>query len=139
MRRLLLVGAAVLAVSCATPATPTSFTTKQVGVATTVFAGTLAKGSTRFYSFDVFESGTVRVMLASLNPTPTTSAPNTTVLVGFGVPHGTGCGPITSSLLAPALVPQMTQNVLTGTYCISIADVGNLTKDTAFAIRFTHS
>jgi hypothetical protein len=137
--RILLLAAAVCAAACDEP--PNAPTTPTLTVLTPiaeVWAGTLAVGSTRFYSFTVAQAGTVTVTLASLTSAPGTASPETILELGFGVPAGTGCALHQLVTARPALIPQMTRSANQGIYCVQVRDPGSLTKDMGFAIRIVH-
>lgn len=102
---------------------------------TETFAGTLTAGGTSFYSFSVFQSGTVSVMFGSLTPTGTDVPLGVPMTIGFGVPKGTGCDVPSPAQLAPGLTYQLSNTFLPGTYCVNISDPGNLASPADFAIR----
>jgi len=128
---------AVLTIGCnnnpTEPSTPTpSFPSSEL------FAGTLSAGESTFYSFALAEAANVRVLLVSLTGSSGALVP-AAVGLGFGIPAGTGCPPTTSANAAPALASQISTSVAAGTYCVSIADIGNLTALTSFLIRMTQT
>jgi hypothetical protein len=133
------IGAMLIAIAAAgcggdTVTTPTSPTT---ATATTIlFAGTLQPKATRFYSYTVTAAGTVTAMLASLEQA---GAPKPNALeLGLGIPAGTGCAVDSPSSTTTALVPQITQEAVIGTYCVRIADTIGLPAPMNFTIRVIH-
>lgn len=137
--RLLLLAAAVSAAACDEPPNaPTTPTLTILTPITEVWAGTLAVGATRFYSFTVRQSGTVAVTLASVMSAPDTAAPETPLELGFGVPAGTGCALHQVVTARPALIPQLTRSAADGIYCVRVRDIGALSKDVGFAVRIVH-
>ncbi|MEO8678444.1 MAG: hypothetical protein ABI665_05320 [Vicinamibacterales bacterium] len=135
-RRLLSLIAVIGCAACSEPAsTPTS--PSEVTVGTQLFSGTLPVAGAKFYSYSVNTGGTVAAMLASLSP-GLGGSPSTRVELGIGIPAGTGCRLLTSSVVGPALVPQLQLSQTPGVYCVSIADTGSLVSPMAFAIRISH-
>jgi hypothetical protein len=112
-----------------TTATPTAPTTE-------IFTGSLSVQGTAFYSFGVSESGAVGITLVGL--TSGTNALSTVVLLGYGIPSGTGCGLSISTRTAPALAAQIRNVLPQGIYCVSVADVGNLADSVNFTVRIVH-
>jgi hypothetical protein len=111
--------------------TPTSFSE--------LFAGTLASRASSFYSFATAQTETVGVTLASITQTATGPALTTVMTLGLGTPSGTGCALTTSQTVGPALAAQISTSINAGTYCVSIADIGNLPASADFVIRITHT
>jgi hypothetical protein len=58
--------------------------------------------------------------------------------LGIGVPSGTGCALTQSITTTPALTAQLQHSSTPGVRCVSIFDIGNLTTQVNFAIRFVH-
>lgn len=99
------------------------------------FAGTLPVLGSRFYSFNVFQTGVVSLMFGSLTPTGTDTPLNIPVWIGYGIPKGTGCDVSDPVLIAPGLTYQVSNTFLPGTYCVNINDFGELPGAADFAIR----
>lgn len=129
--------AVLLAVACGDNASsPTSPTTTTA--VTELLIGSLSVGGSRFYSFTLSSAGTVSVMLASVT-SPITGSPVAKALeIGVGVPAGTGCATTTAQSAAAALTSQMIVSLQAGTFCVRVADTGELTSAVNFALRFTH-
>jgi hypothetical protein len=102
------------------------------------FAGTLAVGQSRFYSFSVTQAGSATFMLASVTLFGSGIAVSTPLGLGLGVPQGTSCAVSARVDVTPALVAQLTQSIEPGVYCVEVADIGRLTAAVNFAVRFTH-
>jgi hypothetical protein len=115
--------------------TPTDTTPLQT---TEVYLGTLNRGDSGFYSFNVINSGTAALTLASLSNPATGRVLDTTMELGFGVPAGEGCNATTTVNVSPGLSAQISSAVTTGIYCARIADIGNLGSATSFAVRIVH-
>ena len=115
---------------------PTVITAPQ----TALFEGTLAVGGFSFYSFNVESTGNTDVMLASVTTStaPGTSA-NVVLGMAIGSPLGTDCVITTSVVAAAALQSPLVSNLVAGTYCVRVYDVGNMTVPVNFAIRIVHT
>jgi hypothetical protein len=105
---------------------------------TEVYSGTLNRGESGFYSFNVVNAGTADITLASLTNTTTGRVIGPTMEVGVGVPAGEGCNTTTTMNVSPGLSAQISTTVTNGIYCTRIADIGNLGGATAFAVRIVH-
>lgn len=105
--------------------------------ATETFAGTLAVGGFRFYSFLVPLNGTVNVTLVSVEGTNV--VPTVMLGLAIGTPSGTGCA-TSSSVNAQAGVstPQITLTESPGRYCAVVHDIGNLTAPAIFTVTIDH-
>ncbi|HUF47382.1 MAG TPA: hypothetical protein VMM93_06155 [Vicinamibacterales bacterium] len=106
---------------------------------TETFSGTVAVGGSRFYSFVVLPAGTVSLMFGSLTPAGADTPMATQMAIGIGFPQGTGCTVSSSTLLSPGLTYQSTVSLGEGTYCVNIADAGNLSGPADFAIRIVQN
>jgi len=136
-RVVLVLGVALVALAgCSddstTPTTPTNFTT------TEVYAGTLNRGESGFYSFNVTNGGTAALTLASVSNAATGRVLDTSMELGLGIPAGEGCNATTTVTVSPGLSAQISSTVSTGTYCARIADIGNLGSAATFAVRIVH-
>lgn len=110
--------------------TPPTFTTQ-------TFAGTLATGGSLFYSFVVSNQGPATFTLAAVQ-TPGGAALTIPVGIGVGIPKGTGCQRSQSLTTPPGLAAQLSTTLNPGTYCVAVYDVGQLSGDVVFALRFTY-
>ena len=132
MLALSLVGLAGCSNDTTTPTDTTPLTT------TEVYLGTLNRGGTGFYSFNVTNSGTAALTLASLSNPATGRVLDTTLELGLGVPAGEGCNATSTMNVSPGLSAQLSSAVTTGIYCARIADIGNLGAAASFAVRIVH-
>jgi hypothetical protein len=100
---------------------------------TETFGSNLAILGTAIRSFVVMKAGTISITLTTL----TTTAQ---VGLGLGIPRsdGTGCLLYTSLNTAAGTAAQITSNAETGTYCVEVYDVGNLTLPTTFSGSIAH-
>lgn len=134
----LLVFWACLASGCSGDATSVTGPT-EITVTTELFAGTLAVGGSKFYSFSVSQGGgTVSVMLASVTSPHSGAALPHPLGLGLGIPAGTGCALSQSLVTSASLVTQLSRALMPGIYCVSVYDTGTLPSDVNFALRFLH-
>jgi hypothetical protein len=71
--------------------------------------------------------------------TSASGVPVSSVLgLGTGIPAGTGCAVSESVETSGTLQVQHTRVFPPGIYCVSVWDLGQLTSDVNFALRFTH-
>ena len=142
LRRALLIivlPAASIAAACGNnqiPTTPSSIIPTR---SNEIFGGTLAPGDSQFYSFSVAQSGPTDVTLLSLRPAGVaTSTLNIVVGIGLGTPAGTGCALSSAINTAPGLTKQLSATTNVNTYCVKIADIGNLMGAVDYTVRILH-
>lgn len=134
----LLLAAALSAASCGNDPTPTAPTTTPTRV-TEIFQGTIRVGGSQFYSFVSSDAGTTDVTLASLRPEGSTTATASVVMgLGLGTPSGTDCALTSAITTGPGLNAQLTATTNVSTYCVKIADVGNLRGTVDYTVRIVH-
>ncbi len=111
-----------------------------VGPTTALFEGTLDPNGFAFYSFNVQQTGSVMIMLASVTSSlaPGTSSA-VTVGLSIGVPSGTDCTIQNSIPASAALTSQLVVNMTPGLYCARIYDLGNLKSSVNFAVRIVYT
>jgi hypothetical protein len=114
--------------STTTTTTTTSATDPQT------FSGTLAVRGQRFYSFTVPSTRTVRVTLEQLQ-NEAGAASRDTLVLGLGVPSGTGCAMLREVAAGSSDVPHIDESLTAGVYCAQLTDPGTLTEAVAFSIR----
>jgi hypothetical protein len=135
---MVIVAAAVVSARCGeTLDTPTAPTTTATST-TTHFVGSLGVGGTRFFSFTVSEAGTVTALLASITSPQTGAVAETALGLGLGQPAGPGCALLTSVTTTASLIAQLQGAAGPGIYCINVYDVGTLSSDVNFAVRFSY-
>lgn len=98
------------------------------------FSGTLAVRAQRFYSFNVPSTRTVRITLEQLHNAAGTASTATLVL-GLGVPSGTGCAMLREVAAGASDAPHIDELLTTGIYCAQLADPGTLTDAVIFSVR----
>ena len=121
-----------------TPQTTTPDTNTDVR-STETFGATLTVGQSQFYSFTTISPGTTDVTLVSLRPAGSVSSTVSPVVgLGLGIPSGTDCALGWATNTAPALKAQLTVSTSVTTYCVKVADIGNLTGAVDYTIRVLH-
>ena len=123
--------------SLTSPTTTTETTTTVASpTVTEVFASTVPVGGSKFFSFATSTYGTINVTLTSVGGEFVPS----TVMVGvaLGQPSGTECVTSTSTNTASGSSPQISGPYAAGTYCVRIADVGNLFAAASFSITVAY-
>jgi hypothetical protein len=141
MTRALVVTCVLLVTSCGSDSvtSPTSSSTTVTVAAPTVtdvFSGTLPVSGSRFFSFTTSAYGTINVTLTSVAGE---FVPGTVMVgIGIGQPSGTEC--VTSSSLntASGSSPQISGPYAAATYCVRIADIGNLFATASFSITVAY-
>ena len=131
--------ATVMCGACGKDSTTSPSTTTEVQRGTEVFGGTLGVGDSQFYSFTVSQDATTEVTLLSLRAVGSLTSTLTTVVgLGLGTPSGTECALRSAVTSAPGLTKQITVTTNVSTYCVKIADVGNLTNAVDYTVRILH-
>jgi hypothetical protein len=103
---------------------------------TQVFSGTLLPGGSASYAFSMASSAPLRLSLSSL--TDLTEKPISSALkLTFGRPQGTGCGVLETVTVPASLATHLLFQPAAGTYCVGVADVGQLTGSAVFGVRIT--
>lgn len=144
-RLVLAAGAVILAAACSEPQfslptsaseSDTSTTTTETATATDpqTFSGTLAVRGQRFYSFTVPATRTLRITLEQLHNEAGTASTATLVL-GLGVPSGTGCAMLREVAAGASDTPHIEESPTTGVYCARLTDPGSLTEAVIFSLR----
>jgi len=135
----LLVISAALAASCGNDTTTTSPTTTSDVRNTETFGATLNVGQSQFYSFTTISPGTTDVTLVSVRPSGNTATTLSPVVgLGLGTPQATDCALSNAANTAPGLKAQLSVATNVSTYCVKIADIGNLTGSVDYTIRVVH-
>ncbi len=124
-----LAGAAVLAatvIGCDDPPTTPTDTPQTVSIG---FGQRLQAGAFAWRTFTLTEQSKVEVQLISILPDTTA-----VVALALGTFVDGDCAPTTTIETAPATTPQITTDLAAGSYCVRVADIGNLTRDWQFTI-----
>jgi hypothetical protein len=135
----LLIFGAVAAASCGNNATTTSPTTTSDLRNNETFSATLNVGQSQFYSFTTISPGTTDVTLVSIRPSGNVTATLSPVVgLGLGTPQATDCALSNATNTTPGLKTQLSVATNISTYCVKIADIGNLTGAVDYTIRVVH-
>lgn len=133
----------MLAAACSEPqfSLPTSSsetdstsTTTETSTDPQTFSGTLAVRGQRFYSFTVPSTRTARITLEQLQDGAGTASTATLVL-GLGVPSGTGCAMLREVAAGASDAPHIDESLTAGVYCTQLTDPGSLTDAVTFSVR----
>src|SRR5215831_16833925 len=140
IRALVLVAlSAVLATSCGNDNTPTTPTTTSDTRQNETFGATLNVGQSQFYSFTTISAGTTDVTLVSIRPTGSVATTLSPVVgIGVGTPQATDCALSNATNTSPGLKAQLSVATSVSTYCVKIADIGNLKGAVDYTIRVVH-
>jgi hypothetical protein len=131
----MLVGAGCSSSSTTSPTTTTA-------TATTIneqFSGTLPVAGTAFYSFAINTAGSVTATLQGVSGAGV--PPSVVLNMGIGTPAGTTCVAGSSSVQvvgSAGLSTVVTISESPGTFCVLLADPGNLFAPASFSIAITH-
>jgi hypothetical protein len=135
----LLVFGAVAAASCGSNNTTTSPTTTGDTRSTETFGATLNVGQSQFYSFTTISPGTTDITLVSIRPSGSVATTLSPVVgLGLGTPQATDCALSNATNTTPGLKAQLSVPTSVSTYCVKIADIGNLTGPVDYNIRVVH-
>lgn len=100
------------------------------------FSGTITVGGARFYSFSMATEGTITARLDALEG-PNVD-PAVAVHMGIGTPAGTSCSAGRTLVRVgggdDGVAAFVAGNQSAGTYCVLIADAGNLVAPAAFRV-----
>jgi hypothetical protein len=111
------------------PATPTPVTP----TVTESFSDTLLVSGTNTHQFTVQQVGGLKVSVANV-------APGAAVGLGVGTPGLTGCSVLSTLTAVPSPAPQLSGTAtVTGAFCISVYDVGNLVEPVTYTVTVLHS
>jgi hypothetical protein len=141
LRRLgiVLLAAGSISTACGDEASPASPTDTAPLRSTETYGGTIGVGGEQFYSFTVTSAGTTDITLLSVRSAGVaTSTLNTTLGLGLGTPAGTDCALSSAIRTTPGLTAQLTVSTSPSTYCVKVADVGNLVGAVDYTVRILH-
>ena len=127
--------ASLLASACSDPAAPAT-PTPATPTVTETFTGTLLPGGIDTHPFTVSQIGGIEVRLVSVTP-------GASVGLGIGTPSGASCLLI-NNLGGVAVVSSPDAQLrgtatITGSFCISVSDVGNLVESVNYTVIVLHS
>lgn len=122
----------LLASLAATAGCGSDTTSPTVTTSVDTFASRIQEKGSAWRSITVPTAGDVTVQLVSVTQT------DVVMNIGIGTIAGTQCvlaASVDTAANATAIAPQLTRTVAVGTYCVRIADIGNLTQLVDFTIR----
>jgi len=139
--RLMIVVVALSCAACGDNSTsPSDTSSTTTTTSTSSFELTIAPHSDGFYAFTTSSDGPLTITLTSITMAKRAAAVSVGMRIGLGMPVGEGCSVTTALDATPSLTAQLgLATVTAGTYCIDVADIGNLSTDAVVAVRFTHS
>ena len=121
--------------SCGDDEPPTTPSPTPTAAIAELFSGTLRLTGSSFYSFSVDTTSNVGLTLLSLATSINSPPISTPLVLGLGIPSGTGCALMASTTTGPGLAPHISRPVESGIYCVSIANNGALSQPADFLIR----
>ena len=134
MKRILAVvlGLSLATVGCSDPVAPAT-PTPAVPTVTDTFNGTLLILGSNTHQFTVQQIGGIRVSVTGVTP-------GAAVGVGVGTPSGANCVLLQNLTAVPGPSPQISGTAtITGTFCVSVFDVGNLVESVNYIVTVLHS
>lgn len=133
-KRLLFAASLILLVS-GTIACGSTTTTPSTDVSrTAIFASRLQEKGSAWRTFQVVTAGQVTLQLTSLTQT------DAVMRLGLGTVSGTNCAvnqSVDTAASSTTNAPQITATLAVGTYCVRVADIGNLTTIYDFSVLIT--
>lgn len=117
-----------------TDSTSTTTTTTVTTTDPQTFSGVLTARGQRFYSFTVPSTRAVRITLEQLQNGAGTAS-GATLVLGLGVPSGTGCAMLREVAAGASGAPHIDESLTAGVYCTQLTDPGTLTEAVAFSVR----
>ena len=129
----LVIALGLFAAGCggSTPTTPSATTAT---TQTSFFVGTLSAMGSVPNTIIVGTAGPVEVTLLTLN-TGAGAVATLPVALAVGTLNGTTCTPTMTVNVTAALKAQLATTLAAGTFCVNVADIGNVTDDLSFALR----
>jgi len=134
MKRILacVLGFSLATVGCSDPVAPVT-PTPAVPTVTDTFTGTLLILGSNTHPFAVQQIGGIKVSVTGVTP-------GAAVGVGVGTPSGNNCLLIHNLTAVPGPRPQISGTAtITGTFCVSVYDVGNLVESVNYVVTVLHS
>lgn len=122
----------LLATLVATAGCGSSTTSPTATTSVESFASRLQEKGSAWRSVTVATAGDVTMQLVSVTQA------DVVMNLGIGTISGTQCviaASVDTAANASAIAPQLTRTVPVGTYCVRLADIGNLTQIVDFTIR----
>lgn len=139
LRALVFVAFSAVLAGCGNSGTTTTPTTTTDTRNNETFGATLNVGQSQFYSFTTISPGTTDITLVSIRPSGSVASTLSPVMgLGLGTPQATDCALSSAINTTPALKAQLSVATSVSTYCVKIADIGNLSGPVDYTIRVVH-
>ena len=122
----------LLAGACADPKAPVA-PTPVAPITTETFTGIVGVQSSTSHTFTVSQVGGVKVSLTSVEP-------GAAVGIGVGTPSSGSCLVLNSATAVAGPTVQLSGTAtVTGSFCVSVFDVGNLVEPVTYTVTVFHS
>ena len=134
MKRILvtILGLSLLTAGCADPVAPAAPTPAAPTIPET-FSDTLLVLGANMHTFAISQVGAVKVTLVSVTPAAAVS-------LGVGTPSGASCLVINNLTTVAGPGAQLSGTAtVTGNFCVSVIDVGNLVEPVTYTVSVLHS
>ena len=134
MKRILVtvLGLSLLTAGCADPVAPAPPTPAAATIPET-FSDTLLVLGANMHTFAISQVGAVKVTLVSVTPAAAVS-------LGVGTPSGASCLVINNLTTVAGPGAQLSGTAtVTGNFCVSVIDVGNLVEPVTYTVSVLHS
>jgi hypothetical protein len=119
---------------CSDPAVPPA-PTPAAPTITETFTGTLLQSGSNSHPFSVQQVGGIKVSLTKIDPSAAVS-----ISVGTPSTASGTCLPIQSLTAVASAGTQISGTAtITGNFCVSVSDVGNLVEPVSYSITVLHS
>jgi hypothetical protein len=126
------IGLAFLASACSDPTPPVTPTPVPATI-TEVFTGTLLKAGNNTIPFTVQQVGALKVTLTAVNPPAALG-------LGIGTPSTGVCVAFQQANVVPGGPPALSGTAtVSGNFCVSIYDIGNLVEPVSYTVTVQHS
>jgi hypothetical protein len=127
-----IVALALLTAACSDPKAPAA-PTPVAPTTTDTFTGTVGVQSSDSHTFAVLQVGGVKVILSDVSP-------GAAVGLGLGTPSTGSCLVLNSITAVPNPTAQLSGTAtVTGNFCVSVFDVGNLVEPVTYTVTVFHS
>jgi hypothetical protein len=128
----LVLGVTLATAGCSDPVAPVT-PTPAPATLTDTFTGQLLILGSNTHQFTVNQIGAIRVSVNSVTP-------GAAVGIGVGTPSGSNCQLLQDLPVVAGPNPQISGTAtITGTFCVSIYDVGNLVEAVNYVVTVQHS
>src|SRR5438552_13646002 len=125
-------GLSLATVGCSDPVAPVT-PTPAAPTVTDTFNGTLLILGSNTHQFTVQQIGGIKVSVTGVTP-------GAAVGLGVGTPSGANCLLQQNLTAVPSPSPQISGTAtITGTFCVSVFDVGNLVESVDYVVTVLHS